>query len=196
MKKAIICHGVSIGFDSVRRNDLPSCSHHFLAWLQQRYIVAGVSCQNPSFPNSWIPDRNYHDDANVFSRLELDEDTRLVGHSCGAGFLLKYLAQHPKIKVRHLVLVAPWLDPEGCLGDYYRDFELDERLPQRVGRMELFYSTNDIESVSRSVERIIKTYPAMIVHNCGAMGHFTEGDMGGQEFLRLWEACRSEIGER
>ncbi len=75
MKKAIICHGVSPSFESNAGNDFPGCSRSWLGWLQQKYIIAGVNCQNPSFPNSWRPVRTYEDDLNVFTRLELDFDT-------------------------------------------------------------------------------------------------------------------------
>jgi alpha-beta hydrolase superfamily lysophospholipase len=131
---------------------MPAGTRHWMGELQQQYIINGVSCQNPSFPNSWIPDRNYDDDVNVFSRLELDADTRLIGHSCGGGFLLKYLSLNPQIKIKHLVLVAPWLDPTRELGDYF-DFILDANLPERAERIDLFYSTDDMSWVLESVKK-------------------------------------------
>lgn len=193
MKKAIICHGISESLDYANKQIMPSCAKNFLPWLQQKYLLHGVCCQNPAFPNSWVPDRSYNDDVNVFSRLEIDEDTRLVGHSCGAGFLLKYLSQHPDIKVRHLVLVAPFLDPTGLLKNYYSDLQLDPDLPKRIGRIDLFYSTNDLQVIQTSVKKIIETYPNINIHNCGEMGHFRETEIGTKEFPRLWEICKSEI---
>ncbi|MCL2439365.1 MAG: alpha/beta hydrolase [Alphaproteobacteria bacterium] len=191
MKKAIICHGVSSGFDKELRADTPNCSRNWLGWLQQKYIQSGVVCQNPLFPNAWVPARNWADDVNMFSRLELDEDTRLVGHSCGAGFLLKYLSERPEIRVRHLVLVAPWIDPQRKLGDYFANLRLDKNLPERVGRIDLIYSENDREGVIESTEKILEALPLTNVMRL-SKGHFNEEDMG-REFPELWEVCKSEV---
>ncbi|MCL2017614.1 MAG: hypothetical protein FWG80_02490 [Alphaproteobacteria bacterium] len=193
MKKAIICHGVSPSFESNAENDFPGCSRSWLGWLQQRYIIAGVNCQNPCFPNSWRPARKYPDDVNVFSRLELDADTRLVGHSCGAGFLLKYLGENPELKARHLVLVAPWIGFGEPLNYYFENLELDPDLPNRINRIDLFYSTNDIAGVQESVKKIMEIYPNINMHNMGDKGHLRADDFGTHEFPELWEVCKSEI---
>jgi predicted alpha/beta hydrolase family esterase len=194
MKKAIICHGVSQSFESVKKDSMPMGAKHWMGWLQQQYIVSGVSCQNPSFPNSWRPVRNYDDDVNVFSRLEIDTNTRLVGHSCGGGFLLKYLSQHPEIKVKHLVLVAPWLDPNHDLGNYFKEFELDKNLPKRIGHIDLFVSTDDMDWVIQSVNKIKEVYGDKITyHEFSDKGHFREANMGTKEFPELWEVCKTQI---
>jgi predicted alpha/beta hydrolase family esterase len=196
MKKAIICHGVGEDFEYALAQEAPSCAKNFLPWLQQKYLVAGLNCQNPSFPHSWIPDRNYDDDVNVFSRLELDEDTRLIGHSCGCGFLLKYLSEHPEIRIRHLVLVAPWIGAGVPTNKfkYFEDFKLDPKLYERIKQMDLFVSSDDMDIIIQSVEKIKEVYGnKIILHEFKDKGHFSETDMGTREFPELWEVCKSQI---
>lgn len=192
MKKAIICHGVNMDYEYTLKQEVPSCAKNWLSWLQQKYLQLGVNCQNPAFPNSWIPERDYNEDVKVFSRLAIDEDTRLIGHSCGGGFLLKYLSEHPEIKIRHLVLVAPGIGLQSELKNY--EVTLDKNLPDRVKRMDLFYSKDEpIEKVRESFKKITETYPNINIHLFENKGHFRESDMGTKEFPELWEVCKGEI---
>lgn len=192
MKKAIICHGVNPNHEYALKSAMPSCAKNWLAWLQQKYLLHGVNCQNPAFSNSWIPDRDYNEDVKVFEQLAIDEDTRLIGHSCGGGFLLKYLSEHPDIKIRHLILVAPGIGLGNELKNYKVD--LDPNLPQRVGRIDIFYSNDEkIDRVRESFKEITEIYPNINIHIFDNHGHFTETDMGTKEFPELWEICKSEI---
>ena len=112
--------------------------------------------------------------------------------------MLKYLSEHPGIRVRHLVLVAPWIgisdDVVGGLNDYFSNLKLDPNLPERIGRIDLFVSSDDVSAVIQSVEKIKGIYGDKITyHEFTNKGHFREQDMGTRAFLELWEVCKSEI---
>ena len=192
MKKAIICHGCSPTKDYQLQQDLPSCAKNWLPWLQQKFLMGGVVCQTPAFPNTWIPDRDYNTDSEILSQFNIDNDTSLIGYSLGAGLLLNYLSEHPEIKVKHLVLVAPGLDIDGKVVKNYKT-NLDPKLFERVGKIDLLYSENDSNIITQSIKLILETYPNINLHNCGPMGHFQESDMKTKEFPKLWEVCKSEI---
>jgi len=43
-------------------------------------------------PEPYSPD--YAKWCSVFKQFVIDSDTQLIGHSCGAGFLLRYLSEN------------------------------------------------------------------------------------------------------
>ncbi|MDR1025905.1 MAG: hypothetical protein LBL47_00765, partial [Lactobacillus sp.] len=91
-------------------------------------------------------------------------------------------------------LVAPWIDPEHELGDYYANLRLDKDLPKRVERIDLFVSSDDMDVVLKSVAKIKDTYGNKIqYHEFTNKGHFTETEMGTKEFPELWECCKLQI---
>jgi len=193
LKKAIICHGVAQNKEYFMSEPLPSCAKNWIPWLQKKFLIHGMDCQTPAFPNSWIPARDYNDDVKVFERFDINENTTLVGHSCGTGFLLKYLSTNPHIKIRHLVLVAPSINMPD-IQNYEIVKYLDKNLPDRIWRIDLFISDNEpIQRIRESAEQLIKMYPSINVHRFQNHGHFTEGEMGTKEFPELWEVCKSEI---
>lgn len=192
MKKAIIIHGISRSKEFVAEHFMPVTTWHWQAWLQQLYNLAGVNCQNPLFPNSWFPDKNYHDDEEAFSNFKIDEDTRLVAWSCGCAFIFKYLYLHPEIKAKHLVLIAPFFDKENQLNYFSNEF--DPNLMNRFNRIDLFYSTDDPHSeVIDWAKKLIIMYPNINVHKFEHYGHFNEEKIGTKEFPELWEVCKQEI---
>jgi pimeloyl-ACP methyl ester carboxylesterase len=193
MKKAIICHGINKSKEFAAEHLLPVSTWHWLGWLQQKYNLNDVSCQNPLFPHSWFPDKTFEDDYAVFKNFVIDEDTRLIGWSAGTAFLLRYLYIHPKVKAKHLVLLSPHVNPNGILGDYFKD-QLPDDLEKRFERIDVFYSVDDpVPGVLESADILIKKYPSVKVHKFEKHGHFQEQAMGTKEFPELWEVCKSMI---
>ena len=191
MANAIICHGVK-SKESFFEMVVPLCASYWFPWLQQKLIVAGVPTQVPSFTNSWLPDRNYSADVDVLKRQVIDENTILIGHSCGGGLLVKYLSENPGVKIGHLILVAPWIDALHQFTQYFNNFEPDPRLQERVKTINLFYSSDDHygDMIIKSCKKLQEVYPNMRVHKFDDKSHFT-GDM--KEFPELWELCKSFI---
>lgn len=133
-------------------------------------------------PEPFRPD--YKKWSAVFVNFPLTNETVLVGHSCGAGFLLRYLGEH-KQKISKLILVAPWLDPikqrKGFL-----DFEIDSSLSERVGELHILFSIDEpTEGVKESVEIIQSKFPHAVLHTFSDKGHFTFEEMKTLEFPQL-----------
>ena len=187
MKQAFILHGVC-DEEEYLREDFPSPSNaHWLPWLQQRFLRKGYLAQCLEMPTPYQPD--YAAWCEVWERQTLGSDDVLVGHSAGAGFLLKWLSFHPEIRVAKLVLVAPWLDPMGEHGSFL-ETELDAALLMRVGAMDVVFSEDDpVQGVKETVARVREVYPAARVHRFKGLGHFCWDDTG-PEFLALAEICR------
>jgi uncharacterized protein len=113
----------------------------------------------------------------------------LVGHSCGAGFFVRWLTEHTNVSVEKLVLVAPWLDPDQTLGTGFFEFEIDPRLISRVGEFHIFHSSDDpYADVQASVATLVRVFPTAIQHAYDAMGHFCREEMKTEAFPDLLKA--------
>lgn len=187
MQHVILIHGLPDKKD-VLEDVWPSPSNsHFLPWIQKRLTQLDILCQTLEMPRSYDP--VYTDHERVLNQMEISNETILVGHSCSAGFLLRYLSEHQHIQPKKVILVAPWLDPEGYLKEInpqstYFDFELDPQLATRTQLVSL-YSTDDEEGVITTATMLQKMYPTIAMHVFADKGHFTEPDLGTKEFPEL-----------
>lgn len=184
MKKAIILHGMPDKEDYYGLNGDAESNCHWLPYLQKQLIVKGVLAQCPEMPEPYTP--NYEKWCSVFNQFTVDESTDLIGHSCGAGFLLRWLTEN-KQKVGKVVLVAPWIDPTNELGEsntFFR-FEIDPDLVDRTNGVYIFNSSNDDSVIHQTVELIHKKLSTVNVIEMDNQGHFTLSGMGTREFPKL-----------
>lgn len=190
MKQVILIHGLP-SKEEYYHSEWPSQSNaHWLPWVQREILRKGTLCQALEMPHPYDP--NYQEYTEVLDQMKISEETILVGHSCGGGFLLRYFSEHPELKPKKIVLVAPWLDLEGYLNEInpdttYFDFELDTQLAVRT-QIELVYSTDDDECILDTVKKVKKELPKITQeHVFVDKGHFTEPDMHSKEFPELVE---------
>ena len=192
MKNAIILHGCPEKGDYYRE-DLPSESNaHWLPWLQKELMIRDIVAATPEVPLSFEPKWKLW--CQEFERYELTKDTILVGHSAGAGFIVKYLCIHPEVKVGKVVLVAPWLDPDKTIEekDFY-EFTFDRELAKRTGGILIYRSADDSEPVQRSIRTIIDEVPGADMRKFPAgYGHFTYDNLGGSVFPELRDDVLAE----
>lgn len=179
MKKAIIIHGWS-KFEDWRQLDRPSPSNEaFIPWLSKQLMVRRIHPIAIEMPNSYAP--NYEIWKKELERFELDEETILVGWSCGGGFLLRYLSEN-NIRVRKLVLLSPWIGTFDNDIDKYEfdesffDFNLSENIYERVLEdIILLEAEDEVKEVLMSIEKIkskLKNINYKIVEGSGR--HFFE----------------------
>jgi uncharacterized protein len=183
---AVIVHGMP-GREEFHDPDLPSPSnHHWLPWLANQLIVRGVPAHTPEMPRAYAPD--WAAWSAEFARYDVGPRTLLVGHSCGGGFLTRWLSDRPRLRVARVVLVAPWIDPDhDRVGDFF-DFTVDPTLADRAGRLVIFNSGTDAEPVRRSARLIRDAVPGAVYREFPDRGHFTVGDLGGPAFPDLLDA--------
>ncbi|MCF7831401.1 MAG: alpha/beta hydrolase [Candidatus Pacebacteria bacterium] len=187
MKQVILIHGLPDKEEVL--NGILSSAAHWFPWIQQQLTQQGILSQAPEMPRSYDP--VYVEHEQVLNQMEISDETILAGHSCGGGFLLRYLSEHSELSPKKVILVAPWLDPEGYLkglnpdSDYF-DFTIDPTLSERI-ELHCMYSTDDEQNILDSVDRIQKELPNIIMHVFSDKGHFTEPDLGTKEFPELLE---------
>jgi len=182
---AILVHGITDKKDFF--NDrYPSLSNsHWFPWLQKHLAMHDVETQTPEMPRPWGPPApSYKKWKEVFEQFPVNGDTVLVGHSAGAGFLLKWLSEN-KVKVKKLILVAPFTDPIKRRGTFLK-FKLDPSIQKRAGSIDIFYSTDEpVKGVKETVDATMAICPKAKLHTFKTMGHFTYEEMKTNQFPAL-----------
>lgn len=182
MKNAIIIHGTCDEAEYFS-DKYPSLSNsHWFPWLQKQLLMNGILAQTPEMPEAYSPD--YEAWKREFEQFNIDEDSILVGHSCGAGFLLRWLSEN-KVRIDKLLLVAPWLDPDKEKTASFFDFEIDKSITDRIGETHLLFSNDDESDILESVRIIKESIPDILFHEFTGRGHFTSGQMGTDKFPEL-----------
>lgn len=165
----------------------PSPSNaHWLPWIQTELSRKEILSQAPEMPRPYDPD--YQSWLKVFEQFAISNESIFVGHSCGGGFLLRYFSEHPELKPKKIILVAPWTDPAPHeLTNGFFDFEIDPALTQRT-ELHVFISSDDGASMLSTVDTIEKSLPDVIWHRFTGKRHFTERHLGTKAFPELLEA--------
>lgn len=185
MKNSIIIHG-SCGKDEYFSDKYPSLSNsHWVPWLQKQLLMNGIATQTPEMPEAYAPD--YEKWSKELERFDINEESILIGHSCGGGFLLRWLSEN-KIKINKLILVAPWLDPRRGKTVSFFDFDIDIDLPERINEIHLFVSQDDEKDILQSVDIIKSEIPILKYHEFSDSGHFTYSDMKTDRFPELLDS--------
>lgn len=189
MKKAIIIHGMP-SKESYYIADADAQSNcHWLPWIQQQLIVKDILAQTPEMPFPFEP--KYEEWLGIFEQFKIDEDTILIGHSCGGGFLVRWLSEN-NIKVGKVVLVAPWIDTFKTLKTGFFNFIIDKNIVQKTNGIIIFSSDNDDEEILDSVRLLEKEIIDIKHRILKGKGHFVFRHMGTKEFPELFEEV---IGE-
>jgi len=184
VRSALIVHGMPLRdmyFDPTTSS--PS-NYHWIPWLQKALLIHGVPTQTPEMPRPYEPD--FREWSGLLERLGIDSDTALVGHSGGAGFLVRWLSERPSARVRKVVVVAPWLDPARERTGSFFEFAIDPQLVARCGELVIFHSDNDDPTIQESVRRLRAAIPESTSREFH-LGHFSHWDMPSSEFPELLE---------
>lgn len=189
MKNAILLHGTCSEQEYLDSQSPPLSANHWFPWLQKQLLISDIHARTPQMPEAHKPD--YLKWKTEFE-MNMDEDVQiLVGHSCGGGFLTRWLSENTRT-VETVVLVAPWLDPDRVKTTDFFDFEIDKNLPSRIKNFSLFMSKDDDKDIFDSVEIIKTSLPSITVYEFEDKGHFTIEDLKRNDFPELLEVIIRE----
>lgn len=183
MKQAIILHGKPSKQEYYDPSYPSASNSHWIPWLQKELLTHDIAAHTPEMPNAYSP--NYSLWSDIFERYDITKDTVLVGHSCGAGFLIRWLSEHTDTSVDKVVLVAPWLDPDNKLDSGFFDFSIDRTVAERTKGITIFNSTDDGEDIQKSVAHIRQQIDTVQYKEFENYGHFCLADMKTTEFPEL-----------
>lgn len=182
MKTAVIIHGMP-SKEEYLDSKFPSTSNaHWFPWLQKQLTMRGILAQTPEMPEPYDPD--YSKWLKVFEQFKLDQDTILIGHSCGGGFLVRWLSEH-KTKVGKVVLVAPWIDPSHQYIKMF-DFKIKD-ISSNAESVDLLISLDDDKEELDSADILKANISTLKVHQFTDKGHFITDHMKTNEFPELLE---------
>lgn len=144
--------------------------------------ASGISTVVPLMPNPWKP--SYEEYKNEFEKQEINDNTILIGHSCGSAFLVRWLGDS-KQKVGKLILVAPWkIAGEKSLKKAFYEYPIDETIKSRVGKIVMFTADNEEDAGKESL-RIFHSALGGEIIDLKGRGHYTMEDMRTEEFPEL-----------
>src|ERR1035437_6432046 len=185
MKNAIIVHGRP-SKEVYYSSDYPSSSNFaWIPWLQKQLIINDIKADTPEMPYAYEPD--YKLWKTEFERFGINPETILVGHSAGAGFLVRWLSENKEIFVGKVFLIAPSIDPTKKSKTGFCDFEVDPQLSKRTKETVIFVSDNDSENINESVKILKNTLLNVRVIELAGFGHFIPDHMNTNEFPKLLE---------
>lgn len=179
----IIIHGCPSNAEKAMNPETRTYDKHWQPWVKQKLIERGISTETPLMPEPWSPD--YEKFRAEFEKYHVDENTILIGHSCGCSFLVRWLGD-TKRKISQLILVAPWKIAEGdgvVRHDFY-DFPIDETIKDRVGKITMFTADDEEEGGKKSLVMFHTALGGEVIELPGR-GHYTLGDMKTEEFPEL-----------
>lgn len=185
MRNAIILHGLP-SRDEYYSEKYPSASNsHWLPWLQKQLLKNDIKADTPEIFNAYAPE--YGVFVKEVERFDITPETTLVGHSMGAGFWVRYLTENPDVTVDRLVLVAPWLNIGREYDFDFFEFEVDQKIAERVGTFVIFSSDNDRKAMQDTVTLLKGKFPEAVVKDFHNYGHFTLKSMKTDVFPELLE---------
>lgn len=185
MRNAIIVHGMP-SKDEYYSPEYPSASNfQWIPWLQKQLLIADIPTATPEMPHAYAPE--YAVWNREFERFDITEETLMVGHSCGGGFLVRWLSEHKEIKVDKIVLVAPWIDPDDELKNDFFNFEMDPNLASRAKSITIYNSDDDDQDIQESVQKIRRTIADIQYREFHTCGHFVGKPFISKGFPELLE---------
>mgnify|MGYP002621532038 FL=1 len=186
MKNAIIVHGKP-GKKEYYSDDFPSSSNFaWIPWLQKQLIIRDIKTDTPEMPFAFEP--QYELWTKEFERFDITPETILIGHSCGGGFLVRWLSEHKDVHVGQVILVSPWIDPVGeNKYDFFQNFEIDPEFPARTKGVLMYTSNNDFDHCRASVFKIKEIASACSIKEFEGYGHFIPIHMDTDQFPELVE---------
>ena len=168
-------------------------NNHWFPWISKQLQINDIFAVAVEPPHPWQP--RYEIWKKEFERFDITPETVLVGHSCGGGFLVRWLSENKNQNVGKVVLVAPWINPdnnpESDTADFF-EFDMDPDLTQRTKGVTIFNSDNDMETVLKSVDIIREKVPSINYREFHNYGHFCLRDLNTPEFPELLEECLKE----
>jgi len=170
MKRIILVHGSPTKEEFLKNSTSPANAHWF-PWLKEKAKNFNLNFFALDYPRPYDP--IYEEWVNLFSTQIVDKNSILIGHSAGAGFLLRFLSENRNIVVNKVILVAPWLDPKKELNTSFLKFSLDTTLDKR-NNIFVFLSTDDDSDLIESFLIIKKAFPDIHYLEYADKGHFCD----------------------
>jgi leucyl-tRNA synthetase len=183
ISNVVIVHGSPSKSEKSMNEKTRTYDKHWMPWLKSKLEERGIKTEIPLMSEPWEP--KYNEWKKILKRLDIDENSVLIGHSSGGGFLVRWLGETNK-KIKKLILVAPAIIHSGqykSLEDLLK-FKINEKIKDNIKEIVIFVSNEDSKGIKESVKIFSDSLNVKPIELIGK-GHFTMGDMGTEEFPEL-----------
>ncbi len=180
----IIIHGCPPNSEElININDPGSYHKHWIPYIKKNLILKGIDTETPMMPTPWEPDYDAY--KKEFEKYLINENTILIGHSCGCAFLVRWLGESKK-KIKELILVAPWKIPkkDDSIKEKFYTFPIDETIKSRVQKIVIFTSDNEVENGKKSLDMYKEALGGKIIELKGR-GHYVSYYLANEKFPEL-----------
>jgi predicted alpha/beta hydrolase family esterase len=188
MKNAILVPGRPDKDEHYDPKSPSNSENHWFGWLKRQLILQDIHAVSIEPPFPFRP--RYDEWKKELERFDITPETILVGHSCGGGFLVRYLSEHEDLRVGKVALVAPWINPDNNprsdTADFF-DFVIEPDFPAHTAGVTVFISSDDEPSVLETVSILRSKVHGLKFKEQTDKGHFVTGSMGTVEFPELLE---------
>jgi len=187
--KCIIIHGCPSDKEKTMDSETRTYDKHWIPWTKRQLEEKGIEVETPLMPEPWYP--NYENFKKEFEKHEVDEDSVLIGHSCGCTFLVRWLGESKK-RINKLILVAPWRVSDDPMNKDYKfrktfyDYHIDRTIKDRVNKIVIFTANDEEEDGKRGLEMYHEILGGKVIELKGH-GHYCLSNMGTEEFPELIE---------
>lgn len=185
MKKVLIIHGWSTKDEYYNPKYPTSSNSHWLPWVSKQLMIRDIHAITIEMPSSYYPE--YEIWKKEFERFEIDNETSLIGHSCGGGFIVRWLSENPGVKVANVVLVAPWIGirPDQPFDKRFFEFDINPNITSQSNKFVIYHSVDDVDVIQESVSMLREEIASVSYREFDSHGHFTLHGMGTVEFPEL-----------
>src|SRR3989338_396336 len=182
-KRVYIIHGCPSNIEKAMNPETRTYDKHWMPWIKKELEAKAIKTEIPLMPDPWEPD--YKKFKKEFEKLEIDENTILIGHSCGCAFLVRWLGE-TKIKINKLILIAPWKIPEkdDNLSKEFYGYVIDNSITSRIKEIVMFTSDDEEDDGKKSLQIFHRSLGGKVIELKGR-GHYTLNDMKTEQFPEL-----------
>jgi len=165
-------------------NSESSSNSHWVPRLQKQLLINSIFTQTPEMPIPYLS--NYELWKKEFERFDINENTILVWHSWGAGFIIRWLSEN-NIRVNKVALVAPWLNIDREEDIDFFNFKLDRNFISKTKDLLVLSSKTDMDIIIKTVNYLKNEIKEIKIKEFEDMWHFCIEDMWTREFPELLE---------
>ncbi len=178
----IIVHGCPSEDRSKNSDYILSNEKHWIPWLKNELEKNEIKTFAPLMPTPWKP--MYEEWKDIFEKLPINEDSILIGHSCGGTFLIRWLGETEK-KIAKLILVSPGkITINKNLKDFYPS-KINPKIRENVQKIIIITAEDDHKSHISGAYEYQKEIGGELIRFGKGYGHFLEFQMGIKEFPEI-----------
>ncbi len=183
----VLVHGCPSDKEKEMEPETRTYDKHWQPWIKKELEKRGVEVSFPLMPYPWTP--IYEEHKKEFEKLDINENSILVGHSCGANFLVRWLSETGQ-KIKKLILVAPWNEPSHknkIKAEFYNISEVDYSFKNNISEGVIIFTSDNEEKIGKDTAKMWTDKLDAKLIELKDHGHYTEGEMGTTEFPELLE---------